>query len=168
MRVYLAARFSRLPELNRYREELAELGIEVTSRWLDGGHEWVGTPDEEIPPWEQARFAMEDLDDILAADLLVCFTEPSGEGPARGGRHVEMGFALALGKPILVVGHYENVFYCLPSIMFMETWDAALAWLQIAQQTWLPVPVWDRHERDQFRVVQPQWRAPRHIEPVTP
>ena len=58
MRVYLAARFSRFDELNRYREELTDVGIAVTSRWLDGGHEWVGTPDDEIPVDElpQVRF----------------------------------------------------------------------------------------------------------------
>ena len=125
MRLYLAARFSRFDELNRYRDELATAGIEVTSRWLNGGHEWVGTSDEDIPVEENARFAAEDLEDLRAADLLVCFTEPSRSGPARGGRHVEFGYALAFGIPIACVGHRENVFYCLPEITFFPEWSEA-------------------------------------------
>lgn len=129
MKVYLAGRFSRLPELVDHAAELEDTGfVTVTSRWLRGGHEWVGTPDEEIPVAHNARFAQEDLDDIDAADLIVCFTEPARSGPARGGRHVEMGYALAKGIPILTVGHRENVFYCLPQVVFADDWSTA-TWL---------------------------------------
>jgi hypothetical protein len=135
MKVYLAARFSRLPELVSYASELEVEGIEVTSRWIRGGHEWVGTPDEEIPVPRLARFALDDLDDIEAADVLVCFTESPRSGPARGGRHVDFGYALARNMPIIVVGHRENVFYCLDNVLFCETWDAALQTLVNAAST---------------------------------
>lgn len=129
MKVYLAARFSRLPELLHHKSELEQEGITVTSRWLLGGHEWEGTPDEDIPPEHAARFAVEDLEDIQAADVVVCFTEPARSGPARGGRHVEAGWAIAKGIPVVVVGHRENVFYCLPEIHFCAAWADALQWL---------------------------------------
>lgn len=132
MRVYLAGRFSRFEELNGYRAELEAAGIEVTSRWLLGAHEWVGTPDEEIPVERLAQFAVDDLEDIDAADVIVCFTEPPRSGPARGGRHFEAGYALAVGKDILVVGHRENVFYALPEITFAPDWESALCWLRMA------------------------------------
>ena len=32
--VYFAARYTRLPESNRYRGDLEALGFDVTSRWL--------------------------------------------------------------------------------------------------------------------------------------
>lgn len=124
-RVYLASRFSRLPELNQYRIELAREGIEVTSRWLLGGHEWEGVDDDQIPPEHAMRFAQEDLQDILRSDAIVCFTEPARSGPSRGGRHVEMGYAYAMGKPVIVVGHRENVFYTLPDMQFCPTWEDA-------------------------------------------
>lgn len=127
MKVYLAARFSRFDELNLCRAELETLGISVTSRWLRGGHEWVGTPDDEIPRDHLARFAAEDLEDLDVADMLVCFTESPRSGPARGGRHVEFGYALAKGKPVIVVGHLENVFYALPDVVWVDTWPEALA-----------------------------------------
>lgn len=126
MKVYLAARFSRRDELNRYRTELEAEGITVTSRWLLGGHEWVGTPDEAIPRPKLAQFAVEDLADLMAADVVVCFTESPRSGPARGGRHTEFGYALAKGKPVVCVGHIENVFYALPDVLYVESWEAAL------------------------------------------
>ena len=165
MLVYLAARFSRFDDLNRCREELTELGIEVTSRWLDGGHEWVGTPDDEIPVDELRRFATEDIDDILAADLVICFTEPPKSGPARGGRHFEAGFALAMGMPVLCVGYVENVFYSLESIIFQPTWDDALAWLQIALRTWHPVPIWAQYEPNRLMMIGPSWHESAELVP---
>jgi hypothetical protein len=135
MILYFAARFSRLPELIEYKHEIEALApaleaeVTVNSRWLLGGHEWVGTPDEEIPVEHNAGFAQDDIDDLMAADLIVCFTESPRSGPARGGRHVEMGYALAKGKPILTVGHRENVFYCLPDVAFVPTWGQAQLWI---------------------------------------
>ncbi len=126
-KVYLAARFSRLPELVGYERELALQGIPVTSRWLRGGHEFVGTPDEDIPVERQARFAQEDLEDIDRADVVICFTEALGAGPARGGRHVEMGYALARYKSLIVVGYRENVFCCLPHVTFADDWIDAFS-----------------------------------------
>ena len=126
MKVYLASRFSRLSELNTHADELEAMGITVTSRWLRGGHEWVGSADEEIPLARLHRFAAEDLEDIDAADILVCFTESPRTGPSRGGRHVEFGYALAKGKPIICVEHRENVFYCLDDVLFVESWEHAL------------------------------------------
>ncbi|HWV36402.1 MAG TPA: hypothetical protein VNZ55_12270, partial [Thermomicrobiales bacterium] len=91
MKVYLAGRFSRLPELVSYADVLEANGVTVTSRWLRGGHEWIGTPDEEIPVDRLAQFAQDDIDDLMAADIVVCYTESPRSGPARGGRHVEFG-----------------------------------------------------------------------------
>jgi hypothetical protein len=128
LRVYLASRFSRLPELVEYAAELEATGkFVITSRWLRGGHDWVGTADEDIPVEHNARFAQEDLEDIDAADVIVCFTEPARSASARGGRHVEAGYAIARGMPILVVGHRENVFYCLPRVTFAPDWRSAVA-----------------------------------------
>ncbi len=134
MNVYFAARFLRLPELLTYKAELEADGITVTSRWLLGGHEWVGAPEEDLPVGKLARYAQEDLADLMAANVVVCFTEPPRSGPARGGRHVEMGYALAKGKPVIAVGHRENVFYCLPQVLFAADWAfAKIALIAIAR-----------------------------------
>jgi nucleoside 2-deoxyribosyltransferase len=129
VKVYLASRYSRRDEMLAYAADLRAIGHEVTSRWILGLHETppAGTAPDSLEHW--AWCAQDDLDDIGRADVLVAFTEPEGAvaGRARGGRHVELGYALALGKRVIVVGHVENVFCALPGINFYRTWPDALA-----------------------------------------
>lgn len=44
----------------------------------------------------------------------------------RGGRHVEFGLALGLGKRVIVIGHQENLFHHLPQVEFFHGLPAAL------------------------------------------
>lgn len=111
LRVYLAGRYSRRVELAGYADELRSYGLEITSRWLLGNHQ---AENDELHRGAAAeRFAAEDVADLDAADVLLAFTEPPRSSSSRGGRHVEFGYALAQGKPILVVGPREHVFCCL-------------------------------------------------------
>ena len=129
MKVYLAARYSRFPEMQGYAEQLRALGHEVTARWTLGDHDLRAHGEADADVW-QARWAEEDWQDLLAAEVVVSFTEKPGEVPgrARGGRHVEFGAALALHKTMIIVGYRENVFHFLPQVIFCPTWDDALAY----------------------------------------
>ena len=120
--VYFAARFARLAQLNRYRADLEALGFEVTSRWLT-----VATREPGVAYGEDdlRRLAVIDQEDVLAADTLVCFAEDQGEG-GNGGRHVEVGMALALGKQVIVIGRREHIFHRLPEVTVVENWPEAL------------------------------------------
>lgn len=140
MKVYLAARYSRRLERCGYRVQLAALGIEVTSRWLNGSHQ---VDNQGIPLTEdgrrrfkvsdpsagplRTRFAGEDLADVLSADLLAAFTEAPRATNSRGGRHVELGIALGAGKQVAVIGPRENVFCWLPQVDHHDTWPGFLA-----------------------------------------
>lgn len=120
IKFYFAGRYGRRKELLEYAEALRCAGHEVTSRWLNGEHEMH----DEKPSHDQAKmFAMDDLQDIHRADILVAFTESPGDanGRARGGRHVELGYALARGMYVIVVGHRENVFCHLERIEHYKT-----------------------------------------------
>lgn len=112
-RVYLAGRFSRRDEFNRYAVRLREWGYIVDARWLIEDHEWYGEDDAD--GLAAARgFALDDLTDVTRADIVLVFTEPPNPGGRnRGGRHVEYGIALGQGKDIIVVGRPENVFHNL-------------------------------------------------------
>lgn len=123
MRIYLAARYSRFPEMQGCRTILESLGHMVTSRWINGDHDYKGG---QSPAEQRVRFAQEDWADLLAADCVISFTEEPGKagGRNRGGRHVEFGAALALGKRVIVVGYRENVFHELPSVEFFPSWSA--------------------------------------------
>lgn len=108
-RFYLAARYSRRDELLGVRDVLSAFGHEVTSRWLDGGHQ--ADPNDFAA---MHRFATEDIADLRRADIVVAFTEtPRVPHTNRGGRHVELGIAWALGKRTYIVGPYENAFTTL-------------------------------------------------------
>lgn len=136
MRVYLAARYSRHPEMQTYAKDLRAIGVEVTSRWINGAHqlmlngeilgperEAMFESDHESMEQQRREFALHDWWDVMAADVVVSFTEqPRKSGNSRGGRHVEFGAALAAGKRCIVVGWRENVFHCLPEVEFFETW----------------------------------------------
>jgi hypothetical protein len=130
--VYLAARYSRYEELQGYAEQLVEVGCLVTSRWIKGDHQVTDDQLKNLDVGEEAeyplrvRFAEEDVLDLRAANVIVSFTEPPRSGPSRGGRHVEFGMALAMGKQVVVVGHRENVFHCLPQVAFFPVWEGAL------------------------------------------
>ena len=41
MKVYLAARYGRHPEMRKVRGDLEALGHSVTSRWINGTHEMI-------------------------------------------------------------------------------------------------------------------------------
>lgn len=135
-KIYLAARYSRRLELCGYREELVTLGFEVTSRWLNGNRQ---LDDKGVPIGDsgerrfeegdtavdhlRAHFAQEDMSDVLSAGTCIAFTEEPRSGNSRGGRHVELGMALAAGKQVIVIGPRENVFCWLPQVEHYDSWE---------------------------------------------
>ena len=83
MEIYLAARYSRHPEMQRCAAELVNLGHEVTSRWIWGEHQAV---DEEIliPEMQERaiQFLRDDLDDLYTASEIIAL--PRKCAPLRG------------------------------------------------------------------------------------
>jgi hypothetical protein len=117
MKIYLASRYSRLEEMQLVSQVLGSMGHEVTSRWIMGGHQISDRGlNEGAQETLRQRFAVEDLEDVVAAECVISFTEEPRSSLTRGGRHVEFGLALGLGKRLIVVGPRENVFHCLPQV----------------------------------------------------
>lgn len=121
--VYLAARYSRNPEMRGVRDVLTPLGYTVTSRWIDqhGGDQLESATLAQLNtnPAGCAVYGVHDVEDVQAADLVISFT--GGEG-GKGGRHVEFGLAVALGKDLVVVGPREHIFHTLPQVRQYDTW----------------------------------------------
>lgn len=69
---------------------------------------------------------MDDYEDVVGSELIIAFTEPPRSNHSRGGRHVEFGIGLGLGKPLIVVGHRENIFHWLPQVKYFDHWTTAL------------------------------------------
>ena len=125
MKIYLAARYSRLEELQGYAEELRAAGHNITARWLEGDHQMDETAqgdDTFSVPIEGQQVAIDDFEDVVKADAVISFSEPPRTALTRGGRHVEFGVGLGLGKLLLLVGPRENVFHTMPQVMQFWTW----------------------------------------------
>ncbi|WP_276973751.1 hypothetical protein [Ferrimicrobium acidiphilum] len=129
MKFYLAASYGRFHEIRQYSLALEEAGHIVTSSWCKG--EYLENDADLLSP-QYEHLAHEvlatDLGDLSNCDALVAFTE-SGDVSARGGRHVEMGIAIGMGKRLFVVGCCENLFYLLAEHSRFDTFDDFLRWL---------------------------------------
>lgn len=132
MLIYIAAAFQRQEEMRRIRQELRLMGHAVTSRWLDQesatpyGWGQAEIQAGELAVQEQAR---QDMLDIGAAQAVFSFTDGD---LARGGRHVEFGIAIALGKRLWVIGPREHLFHTLGRVAWYETWNE----LATEMETW--------------------------------
>lgn len=117
MKIYIAARYQRREEMLLVAKALDRLGHTVVSRWINGH---TSSP---------AKNAQEDLDDIRRADAMILFSDR--EPTTSGGCHVETGVALAIGKPLAIVGPRENIFHHLPQIHVSMDLEEAVESLRI-------------------------------------
>lgn len=122
-KVYVAALYSMMPQAKAAAVLLEKAGYKVTSRWIHGD-------DPSVPPLARATY---DLEDVRAADYLMLLSLPFGTLYKGGGRHVEFGYALALGKRMVVVGDYETVFIYLPEVRVYTTVGAAIHFMNEEQ-----------------------------------
>jgi hypothetical protein len=128
MKIYLAARYSRHPEMREVRDWLEERGHKVTSRWIDcyGGTLPDAFSVEELNahPERCAAQALHDVEDSREADWVINFT---GSGGQRGGRHAEFGMTVERGQRVILVGPREHVFHCLPQVEHYPDWPTLQA-----------------------------------------
>lgn len=110
MRIYLSGSWWHRPRLRRWRRRLEAAGrahrVRVVASWLEEPRRPPGVPKHA---WRVER-AIRDLQEVHAADifLLDVFGHSSS-----GGRYVELGAALAWGRPIWIVGPQEGMFLTL-------------------------------------------------------
>lgn len=121
MKLYIAGPFAARDLLAQQAWVFEQSGHTITSEWLYGTRPitlgTVGTSPDSSDK-EVRQHANADLEQVSKADVLIMYTEqwirmakPDITGPLNsGGRHVEMGYALALGKPVVVMGPTENIF----------------------------------------------------------
>jgi len=107
MKFYIANLFSQ-KEITATSADtiVSSLNWECTASWVYGGED--GLTREQI--------ATTDLDEVAQADAVIVMSYPHGTSHRGGGRWVELGYGLGLGKQGFVIGHYENVFCHHPSV----------------------------------------------------
>lgn len=101
--------------MKELRSHFRQNGLKVNADWIDLDFSLHYSPaqlDEE---------ARKDLMAIDAADVFVLYNPMSHQRGGTGGRHVEMGYALARQVPVIVIGEKrENVFQSLNEVTFLE------------------------------------------------
>lgn len=107
-KVYIAAPYPMRDAAITLMQRLETQGVEVTSRWL------------KAPDTLSDAHAQKDLQDVARADVLLAFNPDGWTDRGTGGRHVELGYALALGKPILLVGERSNIFHHLSTVKVVD------------------------------------------------
>jgi len=131
LKVYLAGSYRGRADILEKAKELATKGILTTSRWLSGISDAMGNVDTSGAHERLSTvWATEDLLDIDRAHILVLCNDIRLEDTtffhSGGGKFVEMGYAVAQHKTIMVVGPIENIFQYLPGIIRQPDWGAAL------------------------------------------
>lgn len=141
MKVYVCAPYAGRPYARLIAEQLIASGFIVTSGWvsgdlsIDGGT--VG-PAAVLDTDAALLHAVEDLSEVGAADVVLALTGAfiQSEMPSipdewlhTGGRHVEIGFAIAKRIPVVVLGEPENLFQRTMALCY-PTLDEALVALK--------------------------------------
>jgi nucleoside 2-deoxyribosyltransferase len=122
MTVYIAAPYPEREAAIGIMMMLEAAGIEVTSTWLRGLDEM------------NEEYARRDLTDVARADALVAWNPPGWWEKGTGGRHVEFGYALALGMPIILIGERSNIFHFLNTVTVVDLGDDLVAHIEAAMQ----------------------------------
>jgi nucleoside 2-deoxyribosyltransferase len=107
-KIYLSARLARQPEVLQYAARLKSCGFQVVSSWHN-------SPVTDDVPYERRWSAARDeFRQIQECDIFIAFTDTADIGYSTGGRHVELGMAIACGKEVYRIGLDENIFhtYC--------------------------------------------------------
>lgn len=107
MNIYVAAAFAEYPRARAAMAALRARGHVIT-------HDWTALadvyPNDDAPTHLRQLHAREDLEGVRDADLVIVLTPADRSRGA--GLWVEMGAALALGKPVVIAGEQRarNVF----------------------------------------------------------
>lgn len=115
MKVYVAAPYPQAETARHLRDEVVALGHVCTARWLDE------------PSVLNAEWALNDLADLDRADLVILLNDPEWADRGTGGRHTELGYALARLMPVVLVGERTQIFHYHPAVRIVADIDALMA-----------------------------------------
>ncbi len=118
MRIYVAASWAFITHTKSVKKQFQNAGFEVVSTWT----EQEDTADAQT----LSENAQRDMDELESADAFVIFNWAKSEGKA-----TEMGWALAAGKIVVLVGSTDgNFFYHLPQVHQTENIAEAIEYLR--------------------------------------
>lgn len=109
MKVYVAASSEDIDRAGLWMDRLAHAGLEVTSNWIDViANVGQANPREATNP-ARRRWANEDLHGVAAADIVWCLVPERATGR---GAYFELGYALGIGKHLVLSGDTRQSIFC--------------------------------------------------------
>jgi hypothetical protein len=127
MKIYPAASYPRKEEAKTLALILQTHGHEIVAGWLteDEGYKSDNQRRNESRYTMCKRLsaaAVRDLREMKDAEVIVSFTEGEHQ-TTHGGRHSELGIALARGIMVFIIGPREQVFHFHPAVIQYDTLD---------------------------------------------
>ena len=116
-KVYIAGQWSKKGEIAVFANKVKERGYAIGTRWLNAG-------DEKNGPISWKEYARRDEEDIYDCDIFILFTEV--DPPDRNSRLVELGYALAYGKEVIIIGAVETIFCTLADEIYATEEDCLI------------------------------------------
>jgi len=104
--LYIASTWANRDQVIAQSDKLAYVGIRAVQTWVN-----LTVPDAELTPNKRREISQQELFEIRQADAFLLMTE--GCQKVSGGMHFEAGWALALGKPVYLLGPEVNIFCSL-------------------------------------------------------
>lgn len=126
-RIYVATSWNNKEEANAAAEQLRAAGYIVDCRWLSV-HDDVPVDDPRRPEFLKEQ-ALNDLEDILNSDVFILLNQFQKRGEETSGKAVEMGFAFATQRPVIMIGEPTNVFHYLDFPQFPDL-ETAISWMK--------------------------------------
>lgn len=115
MDIYIASHSKEFA--NEAAQKLSGAGHQIISSWHYGA--FLSTAEHTQKECEEK--AWRDYEEVSNSDLLMLF---SGPDKYSGGKFVEAGIAIGMGKKVCVIGHRENMLLYLESIPVFESVEA--------------------------------------------
>lgn len=133
LRFYVAARWDDRDEALIIKKELERAKLLVTSTWLTphDNQSMDALKAKTNVVLECREKAIKDFEDIDASDVYVVYSPRKGFRNGTGGKHVELGYAIARGKLCFVIGERENIFHYHPLVRTVDSVKAFLTALEI-------------------------------------
>lgn len=122
MKVYIAGRSEDQAKIAEIKAEFEASEIEVNAGWIQ--QKDLSIDKDGLS--EKRRKLWIDLTQIAEADIFVLFNPQDAHRTGTGGRHVETGYAIALGKPIFLIGSGENIFHFHENVREFDSTQTAI------------------------------------------
>ena len=129
MKFYIAAKFKARHRIKIHNQQIEALGLLNTCPWFlmdtddSADDDSLGGYSRE----ESAVMADRDLSAVREADIYIIDTIDVSE---TGGREVELGVALILGKVILHVGPVRNLFHMHQGVQHYADWYDVIKYIE--------------------------------------